>query len=599
MKLISEIKNFLTTTEYKSFLVLLVLYFFSSFLEIFSISLIPVFISIIIDKALFEVLIDKINFFDLTFLLNYSDKQLLIFSAILIVSVFIIKSFYMILVYYLQNRFNYKIVVNKSKKIFSSYMQRDYSFHLNKNSSKLIKNLTQEIHVSVGYLSMILDLLKEILLFILIFLILLMATPIKLFLISSSLLFGVIIFYLLLKNKVTKIGQTHFKTRDLLFFVLDQSFGFIKEIKVINNIITFTKKFDTLVDKTNFQVIIIEILNKIPRLIFEFIAIAICLLIIILSFEALGSQIIPVVSLYAVCLIRLIPSYTAISSIILNSQFYLPSFRMVCGELKNSNFSTKKNSPKKIFNINYNRKASFKFKNLVFGYSKKNKALKKINFEFKANQAIGIIGPSGSGKTTLGDIFLGLYKPDSGIIIYNGRNIHQENNNWNDMVSYLPQEPFILDDNILNNIAININKKVLDNKLFDNAVKLSNCHSFVKKLTFKYNTRVGQRGIRLSGGQKKRIGIARAIYQNRPIMLLDEATSNLDPENDRIIMNSIKILKKKKTVIMITHKISNLKYFDKIIYINNGIVEKIGVPNLVINYIKKKKTLELNKLILD
>lgn len=592
----SKLKSFLTKKQYYYFLFLLILYFFSSFLEIFSISLIPVFISLIVERETFYQLIINLNLVQLELLLKLSTKQLLVLSGIVIVSIFIIKNLYMVFVYYLQNLFNYRIIVDKSKIIFSNYIYSDYSFFLNKNSSKLVKNLTQEVHVSVGYLNMILDLIKETLLFLLIFLTLFLTTPKKLFFISSVLLISVIIFYLLLKKSVKKKGEIHFKNRDRLFFILDQSFGFIKEIKVINNLTPFINKFEHYLNKTNFQVIIIEVLNKLPRLIFEFLAVSICLSIILLSYDLLGSKIIPLVSLYAVCLIRLIPSYSAISSIMINLQFYKPSFEMICGELKKKKI--KKSNLNKKNKVGYKRNGIISFQNISFGYSSKKKVIKNLSLNFKANEAVGIIGPSGSGKTTLGDIFLGLYKPSKGKITFDKLNIHEPENNWNNLISYLPQEPFILDDNIINNITMgdlnNFNKENLDK-----ALELSNCNEFVNKLQNRYNTNVGQRGIKLSGGQKKRIGIARAIYQNRPIILLDEATSNLDPENDKIVMNSINKLKKQKTILLITHKISNLKYMDKVIYINNGIIEKSGKPDLITKYILRKKILEFKNLSLD
>ena len=269
---------------------------------------------------------------------------------------------------------------------------------------------------------------------------------------------------------------------------------------------------------------------------------------------------------------------------------------MICGELKKKKI--KKSNLNKKNKVGYKRNGIISFQNISFGYSSKKKVIKNLSLNFKANEAVGIIGPSGSGKTTLGDIFLGLYKPSKGKITFDKLNIHEPENNWNNLISYLPQEPFILDDNIINNITMgdlnNFNKENLDK-----ALELSNCNEFVNKLQNRYNTNVGQRGIKLSGGQKKRIGIARAIYQNRPIILLDEATSNLDPENDKIVMNSINKLKKQKTILLITHKISNLKYMDKVIYINNGIIEKSGKPDLITKYILRKKILEFKNLSLD
>ena len=212
-----KIKNFLTNKEYYYFSILLIFYFFSSFLEIFSISLIPVFVSFLIDKNIFKEVIQNFTYIDLNFLLSLNTKKLLTYSAIFIIFFFLFKNMYMVLLYYFQNYFNYKVTVDKSNKLFSSYIKNDYSFHLNKNSSNLIKNLTQEVHVSVGYINMLLDFLKEILLFLLIFIVLFVSTPTKLFIISSFLLLSVIIFYMLLKKKfkikekfTTKLGIVYF-----------------------------------------------------------------------------------------------------------------------------------------------------------------------------------------------------------------------------------------------------------------------------------------------------------------------------------------------------------------------------------------------------
>mgnify|MGYP000988169621 FL=1 len=157
MRTFYQIRNFLSDKEFRFFSILLIFYFFSSIVEVLSISLIPVFIAIVVDRKIFEQLIQNFEFLDLSFLLNFTTKELLIYSASMIIFFFIFKNFYMILLYYFQNYFNYKVVVNKSNILFSNYIENDFSFHLNKNSTNLVKNLTQEVQVSIGYLQILLD----------------------------------------------------------------------------------------------------------------------------------------------------------------------------------------------------------------------------------------------------------------------------------------------------------------------------------------------------------------------------------------------------------------------------------------------------------
>ena len=202
-------------------------------------------------------------------------------------------------------------------------------------------------------------------------------------------------------------------------------------------------------------------------------------------------------------------------------------------------------------------------------------------------QAIGIIGNSGSGKTTLGDLLMGLYEPEKGLITYDNKNIKKYPNEWKSMIGYVPQDVFILDTNLRNNITVEFEEKNIDHEKLDRAIKMSNCEEYINKLPNKLDTEVGERGIRLSGGQRQRIGIARAIYKDPNIILFDEATSNLDSVNEQEIIKSIVGLKKFKTLNCISHKLSNLKNMDKIIIFKDGMIDKAGNSNDIISYLEK------------
>ena len=218
----------------------------------------------------------------------------------------------------------------------------------------------------------------------------------------------------------------------------------------------------------------------------------------------------------------------------------------------------------------FSLKKSLEIKDLTFAYDN-NEILKNINLNIKKNEIIGIIGKTGSGKSTLANILVGIlnYK-DGNIIIdekFQLKKIFNENKN---LFGYIPQSTFLLDDTIKKNIAFGEEEINFDEELFWNSLKMSKIENFVQSLPNKENEIVGERGIRLSGGQIQRLGIARALYRKPEILILDEATSSLDLETEKSFIDALSGMKDKITMIIITHRLSSLKICDKIYEIKDG-----------------------------
>jgi ABC-type multidrug transport system fused ATPase/permease subunit len=196
----------------------------------------------------------------------------------------------------------------------------------------------------------------------------------------------------------------------------------------------------------------------------------------------------------------------------------------------------------------------------------------------KQNTSIAMVGPTGCGKTTLVDIILGLLEPQSGNIFIDDRRIDESNKrNWQKNLGYVPQSIYLTDDTIRGNIALGIGPKEIDDEAVINAAKMANIHEFIaNELNDHYHTVIGERGIRLSGGQRQRIGIARALYHDPSVLILDEATSALDSLTENAIIDAIKNLSHKKTIIMIAHRITTVKACDVIYLMNKGIIVDQG-----------------------
>ena len=220
-------------------------------------------------------------------------------------------------------------------------------------------------------------------------------------------------------------------------------------------------------------------------------------------------------------------------------------------------------------------KDKIRINKINFSYQTNKAVLKDINIEIKKNTKVGIIGPSGSGKSTLLDLITGLHSPDKGAIFCDNIDIDTNKPGWQKKLGYVPQTIYLLDDSIKNNIAFGIEEEKINNTKVFESLEKSQLTEFINSLPEKENTIIGNNGIRLSGGQRQRIGIARALYSNPEIIILDEATSSLDMENEKKIMDDIDKFSKNKTIIIITHRLNSVFNCETIYVLNNGsIVEK-------------------------
>ena len=211
--------------------------------------------------------------------------------------------------------------------------------------------------------------------------------------------------------------------------------------------------------------------------------------------------------------------------------------------------------------------------------------LKDINLLIPAKSIVGILGKTGSGKTTIVDIILGLLEPKTGTLEIDGRVINRKNSRlWQRSIGYVPQHIYLSDDTIESNIAFGVETKEINKEAVIQASKIANLHEFVtKELQEQYQTKIGERGIRLSGGQRQRIGIARALYHNPQVLILDEATSSLDNETEKAVMEAVNNLGKDITIILIAHRLNTVKNCDIIFKLDKGQLIDQGTFDELIN----------------
>jgi ABC-type multidrug transport system fused ATPase/permease subunit len=316
-------------------------------------------------------------------------------------------------------------------------------------------------------------------------------------------------------------------------------------------------------------------ISQIPKYFVETVAFGgiIFLIIFLISKGQRFSEVIPMVSVFALAAYRLIPALQQSYSHISNIKYNSPILEILARDLNDTNVrniakNTVQTLPNKDINII----------NLSYSYQNSNKLiLKKISLTIKKNTTVGIVGLTGSGKTTLINLIMGLITPISGSISV-GKTVLDDTSmaSWQKNIGYVPQDIFLMDDTIKNNIIfsnaltdINIDEVI-------HAAKLAGISSFIESLPQGYDTKVGERGVRLSGGQVQRIGIARALYRKPSVIVFDEATNALDGITEKILIETIHKISHQKTIIMIAHRLTSVKRCDSIHLIENGIISESG-----------------------
>ena len=573
---IKKIFNILDSEKKTGFRKLVFLMLFAMLLETIGISSMIPLINYFTDENLLALQnIDLNNFF---LSLGIQEKNILNFILIFIITIFLIKNLYMALYGWLESRFAYKVRFDLGSRLFNNYLNNTYLFHVENNSSNLITKITQETSIFGGALIQLSTLLTEILIIFGITIFLLVIKPLET---SIIILIGFLLsftFYLLVKNTVSRLGKKRETAQKALIKSLQQGLGAIKDIIIYKVQKKFINSFNSNSEDLAEAGFKMYFLQKLPRIWFEITTITIITFIIFyLSMQQLEtSAIMATMGIFLVSSLKIIPSINRILVSLQSIKYSEPSFNSLITDLKETNYDNRNISPKNLNNNKLTFHNEIKFKNVFFNYPKLSKpALKNINLTIKKNQFVGIVGETGAGKSTLVDLLMGLIEPGKGTITVDGENINKKLSSWRNKLGYVPQNLYLLDEPIQNNIAFGFKENEILKSRIEESVDQSQLTKFINNLKYGINTIVGERGIKISGGEKQRIAIARALYNNPEILIFDEATSSLDLDTEKKILETLTKFKKVKTLIFITHRKSNLHIFDRIFKIENNEVEEI------------------------
>ena len=557
-----KVYSILNKKEKKISFLLLLFTLIAIFLETLGLATFFPLISAVLDENYFaNPMYQKISNF-----LGIESIDINIF-IVFFVSLFIIKNLYLVFFTYWQNYFTNNVSLRICNDLYSAYLKKNYAFHAKSNSAFLIRNINESASID-AILLRILVLINEFILVTGILILLFFVNFLATIIIFSICIISLYIFNLFTKSKIKAYGEKKFSIFGSYMKNLYEGIHAFKEILLfnkkeyfINNNLKYRKRL------LDYQ-LIFNLFSYLPRALIEVICIiSVLLLIYVLSMgQNTIQQIIPVLAVFSASAFRLFPSALKIFSSLQSFSYIKPVIDNVESEIRNMKTETDyieiKDKIEGDHTIFFEKEIDFK--NINFHYIKDKPLLTNANLKIIKGKSVGIIGKSGTGKSTFLNIFTGLLSPITGKILVDGVNINNNKILWREKIGYVSQDIFLLDSSIGENIAFGVAKEKIDYLRIAKCIELVELEAYVDELIDGVNTMVGEKGIKISGGQRQRLGIARALYNAPDILILDEATNSLDKNTENKILDTLKNLKNDFTIVMISHHENPLKIVDEV-----------------------------------
>jgi ABC-type multidrug transport system fused ATPase/permease subunit len=506
--------------------------------------------------------------------------QWIIAGMLLLVTVYLVKTIFLGFLAWRQARFAYDLQADLSQRLFAGYLRQPYAFHLTRNSSHLIRNALTQVGVLTDVIRQGLLLFAELLVLAGISGMLLVVEPFGAIVVMLVIGIAGLLFHRFTRSHVSRWGvslEVHERKR---VQYLQEGLGGAKDVKLLGREHDFLTQYE-LHSKGSARLNELNTtIQAFPRLWLEMLGVAglAALVVVMLAQGKPVELLLPTLGLFAAAAFRLMPSVNRILSAVQQVRFSLPVIDTLYEEIRVLDAGK---APTGGASLPW--QSTLSLNKVGFKYPESESfALQDVSLVIQKGSSVGFIGGSGAGKSTLVDILLGLLAPDQGRVSLDGQDIQSNLRGWQDQIGYVPQSIFLTDDTLRRNVAFGLPSENIDEAAVRHAIQAAQLEDFVSSLPAGLDTVVGERGVRLSGGQRQRIGIARALYHDPSVLVLDEATSSLDTETERGVMQAVRALQRAKTVIIVAHRLSTVEHCDRLYRLERGcIVEEGGAAAMI------------------
>ena len=555
---------------------LLVLFLLTSFFDALSLAILFPFIQILVNFQDFQ---SSYGWFFESINLT-SKSEIITFLGITLVSLFIIKALASILVNWAILRITYNRQAKIKTSLLHKYLNMHYRKYIEGNSARYIQMIQTMSMQFIKVLQGFLRLLSDGLIFLSIVIVLAIVEGPLLIYVGGMMIVLLLIYDIFFKKLLDSQSRAITDSSVQVTKTVNESIQGLKEIKILGKQNFFEDILKENVDIYAKNNIYADLIRTQPKHIIELIFV-IAFTLAVVFFTPLQNDfqsLIPTLGVFLFAAIRLMPTLNQmLASVNVLRIGYYPTTLLF------EDMTTKQDLEEDDYKANILKDGftSMLLKNVFFSYKNdKEHQLNGISLQVDKNKSIGLFGQSGSGKTTLVDVMLGLLEPSKGEIHLNNK-IVKNNKEFRNLVAYIPQDIFIINDSVKNNITLTGRDEVIDDVLLEDVVLRSRLKEVINNLPEGINTNIGERGVKLSGGQKQRIAIARALYNKREVLIMDEATSALDNNTEKEIIDEIRKLKGKVTMVVIAHRLTTLQHCDEIYEISSGrISEKYNYEDI-------------------